>query len=397
MISVFTPHYAQNNKYIHEAYMSLCAQTVKDWEWIVLLNNGGFLGKINDPRIKIITPSGLGRNVNVGLLKKICCESAKGDILVELDGDDWLEPTCLEKVQEALQDADFCYSDTRRSCEGEQQEFFTKYWGWKVIQDDKGKYNQAMPPTIQAMRSIYWAPNHVRAWKTDFYNEIGGYDPKLPVCDDYDLLCRTFIHGTMKHIPEPLYNQRVHDKSTQVRLNNEIQELNKILFGKYAHDMLKKSFDKLIDLGAAHNKTEGFIGVDTHDADICCDLSQNWPFQDSEVGVIRASDFVEHLADPIKFMNEAYRVLVPGGFLLISVPSTDGRGAFQDPTHKSFWNSNSFWYYTNKAYSKYIPEYKGRFQLSRLINTKVNDEIVYTHAHLIALKDGYEPIGEVLC
>ena len=29
-------------------------------------------------------------------------------------------------------------------------------------------------------------------------------------------------------------------------------------------------------------------------------------------------------------------------------PSTDGRGAFQDPTHVSFYNENSFWYFTDR-------------------------------------------------
>jgi O-antigen biosynthesis protein len=37
--------------------------------------------------------------------------------------------------------------------------------------------------------------------------------------------------------------------------------------------------------------------------------------------------------------------LVPGGWLLAATPSTDVRGAFQDPTNCSFWNvPNSFWY-----------------------------------------------------
>ena len=33
--------------------------------------------------------------------------------------------------------------------------------------------------------------------------------------------------------------------------------------------------------------------------------------------------------------------------LLSLTPSTDGRGAYQDPTHVAFYNENSFWYYTN--------------------------------------------------
>jgi hypothetical protein len=55
---------------------------------------------------------------------------------------------------------------------------------------------------------------------------------------------------------------------------------------------------------------------------------------------------LRHPRGPIHVMNEAHRVLVPGGMLDIEVPTTEGRGAWQDPTHVTFWNRNSFLYYT---------------------------------------------------
>ena len=60
---------------------------------------------------------------------------------------------------------------------------------------------------------------------------------------------------------------------------------------------------------------------------------------------IRAWDAFEHLRYPIHSMNEAWRVLVPGGKLDLIVPTTDGRGAWQDPGHVSYWNPNSLWYF----------------------------------------------------
>ena len=44
-------------------------------------------------------------------------------------------------------------------------------------------------------------------------------------------------------------------------------------------------------------------------------------------------------------MNELWRVLKPGAKADIAVPTTDGPGAWQDPTHVSFWNRRSFLYY----------------------------------------------------
>jgi SAM-dependent methyltransferase len=139
----------------------------------------------------------------------------------------------------------------------------------------------------------------------------------------------------------------------------------------------------------------GFTTLDLKDADIIHDLNTPWPFADSSVGVIRAFDVFEHLKDPLFTMKELYRVLSPGGWAIIQVPSTDGRGAFQDPTHVSFWNENSFLYYTNKDLAKYI-DTPVRFQAARLHTTPVDARhICWTVAHLVSLKDGYTPPGLV--
>jgi len=75
------------------------------------------------------------------------------------------------------------------------------------------------------------------------------------------------------------------------------------------------------------------------------DLRDLWPWSDSSVAEILAMDVIEHLPDKIHTMNEMWRVLAPGAVVHIGVPTTDGPGAFQDPTHVSFWNRRSFLYY----------------------------------------------------
>lgn len=77
------------------------------------------------------------------------------------------------------------------------------------------------------------------------------------------------------------------------------------------------------------------------------DLNFRWPWEAGDADHIRAHDIIEHLKDPILTMNEAHRVLKAGGTFDIFVPTTDGRGAFQDPTHVTFWNPNSFFYYVD--------------------------------------------------
>lgn len=107
-----------------------------------------------------------------------------------------------------------------------------------------------------------------------------------------------------------------------------------------------------LDLGCGPNKMQGHVGVDLRPqpgVDIVADLTSTWPFRDNSVDEIRASHIVEHLPEPLNTMEELFRVLKPGAVANLELPSTNGPGAFQDPTHKSFWNLNSFLYYNRRG------------------------------------------------
>lgn len=74
------------------------------------------------------------------------------------------------------------------------------------------------------------------------------------------------------------------------------------------------------------------------------DLTGAWPWPDDAFAEVRAFDIVEHLLDKINTLNELWRVTRPGGVVELRVPTTDGPGAWADPTHVSFWNRRSFLY-----------------------------------------------------
>lgn len=102
-----------------------------------------------------------------------------------------------------------------------------------------------------------------------------------------------------------------------------------------------------LNLGCSDRLLPGFVNVDIcPPADELADLIEDWPWSDSSVELVRADDIFEHLPDKIHTMNECWRVLRPGGRLELFVPTTDGRGAFQDPTHCSWWTPNDLFYYT---------------------------------------------------
>ncbi|MBW4578441.1 MAG: glycosyltransferase [Tildeniella nuda ZEHNDER 1965/U140] len=149
-----------------------------------------------------------------------------------------------------------------------------------------------------------------------------------------------------------------------------------------------------IDLGCGIHKQEGFIGVDVtggSGVDVVADLNQRFPFSDNSIDLVRAYDVIEHLRDRIHTMNEIWRICKPNALVDIRVPSTDGRGAFQDPTHISFWNINSFKYYCVEfpAYLELCQSYgfQGAFSVVKLEHEEeVIDDVIQVRATLKAIK-----------
>ncbi|MBD2189808.1 glycosyltransferase [Pseudanabaena sp. FACHB-723] len=149
-----------------------------------------------------------------------------------------------------------------------------------------------------------------------------------------------------------------------------------------------------IDLGCGDWKPEGFIGVDIAsrpNVDVVANLNSRFPFPDSSADIIRAHDVIEHLEDRIHTMNELWRVAKPDGVIDIRVPSTDGRGAFQDPTHISFWNINSFMYYCveHPAYLNLnqIYGFKGAFRIESMEHELSEGDVVHVRALLRVVKE----------
>jgi len=205
------------------------------------------------------------------------------------------------------------------------------------------------------------------------------------------LLCRTFIETKMKHIDKPLYLYRIDGNNTWLKYNEEIQNNVMPIYDKYIEQMVLTLEGRKLDLGGRFNHDNRYESVDVDDADVIMDLEGYWTLGDESVSVIKANDVFEHLKDPLHTMKEAYRVLKTGGWLMGQVPSTDGRGAFQDPTHCSFWNENSFLYYTHRNWAKYI-DTPVRFQAVRLYTTEKDDnDVCWVKFHLIKLGDNRPP------
>jgi O-antigen biosynthesis protein len=340
---------------------------------------------------------------NVGFLKKFGCSHAGGEWLIELDHDDLLAPNAVERIlqeSEKHPDAVMIFSDCHYR---DWKQPWSPLYGWEYYEEADRRVNRSPEPYPQNLCRIFYGPDHVRAWRADWYHAVDGHDARLAVADDHDLTCRAWMHGpaAIYHIPECLYEYQTHADQTSIVRNGEVQSAQWAVYDRHverlALEWSRRQKALSLDLGGGLFPREGYIAVDRKRAAIRADLDQDWPFGDESCGVIRMADVAEHLRNPLHTMNEAWRCLRHGGFLFMRVPSTDGRAAFRDPTHVSFWNIESFWYYTKRAQRQFVePECKARFQVLRVHDIKV-DGILYTEAHLIALHDGPRFHGLVEC
>ena len=141
-----------------------------------------------------------------------------------------------------------------------------------------------------------------------------------------------------------------------------------------------------LDLGCGSQKRPGFLGVDRRQfpgVDGVTDLTQkHWLFDRPQLGSVKlvaattadgeprfmlpdnsvaeaySSHFLEHLdhnqAKPerVRFMNELWRVLVPGGKATITTPHWASNRAYGDFTHADKPVSEMFYCYLNKAWRK---------------------------------------------
>ncbi len=414
-VSVFTP--SHQTRFLDDCMHSLLAQTCGSWEWIVVLNQGArWRPPVEDPRLRVVVQDDIA---GVGASKRHACSLAQGEFLVELDHDDELRSDALELIVQAFDDhpdVGFVFSHFAQINEdGSRDETrFDERNGW-VYRDAKvdGRLVlqcDALDASPHNVSYIWFAPNHVRAFRRQVYELTGGYDATRDVLDDQDIMCRLYQLADFHLIDECLYLQRMHKRNTQreQEINARIQKETIALYDRYVEPnalaWAHRRGLKALDLGAAHNKAAGYLGVDQYEGpgvDIVGDVSKGIDLPDSSVGVIRAVDFLEHVRDKISLFNELYRLLAHGGMLLSLTPSTDGRGAFQDPTHVAFYNENSFWYFTDNDYARFVPQIACRFQTSRLVTYFPGDwheqhHISYVCANLIAIKDGPRQGGFLL-
>ena len=340
MFSFVTPLYNTNIEYFKKTYVSLCSQTINDWEWVLVDDSPeplesikDFLASIKDVRVRYyrIAPT----NGNIGLSKWRGNCMSKGKWLIELDHDDILMYWCLEFIKNAIKkfpNNKFIYSDNSTIDENDNVtpcqygDNYTFGLGYGHSYDSQTPDNKTIrtdssgPMNNACIRHIVGVPNHFRCWERNFYFSIGGHNQYLRIADDYELLVRSFLKTRFTHIMNCCYAQRFDGNNSQYQTCEDSDGQGNIADIQRRVRLISIFYDKqiherLIELGLNDDKwIEGdpyetaHVYEKLHLPDVCED--QYFPFEDKKsLGVFFLATSV--YKDYFKTFAESLKNLFP--------------------------------------------------------------------------------------
>lgn len=213
LISIITPVYNTEEKFLSAAIDSVLAQHYQNWE-LVLVDDGSSSEKTlstlrkyahEDKRIQL-----LHRKVNGGIstASNDALNIANGKFVGLLDHDDLLDPNALLEVIRVVKlwpEVDFIYSDEDKlSPDGL---FHSAY------------YKPDWSPEL-LLSTMY--TSHFSVYRTELLKSIGGFRPEYDGTQDYDLALRVSeVTRNVCHIPLILYHWRETPTSTAQNIGHK--------------------------------------------------------------------------------------------------------------------------------------------------------------------------------
>ena len=205
-VSVVLPTY-NRPQYLRSAIDSVFAQTFTDWELIVADDGSegetaAFVAALaSRPKVKVLRLAHVG---NPGAVRNAACRAARGEYIAFLDSDDvWLPEKLALQVASLRSRPQRGWGHTAFTVIDESGELLSgaraRWWpavdGWILESLIK------MEPVI-AMSSLIV--------RRGLLEQVGGFDNKQRMCEDYDLFLRFAGLTEMDGIRETLLHKRRH-------------------------------------------------------------------------------------------------------------------------------------------------------------------------------------------
>ena len=258
LMSIITTTFNSGSK-ILRPFRSLRAQSYQNWEWIIWDDSKD---KVTYDRLLELQKTDLRIRVFkapmhsgvIGEMKRIAAGMAYGSFIIEVDHDDDFHKDLLLWIKDAGDanpQADFFYTD----CAELVEDIYTPVsygdfvaFGYKTHINVWSDFHKCYltplivaPPNPVTLTHSVGVPNHVRVWRTEFYDKIGKHNPQLSVADDYELILRSFIYGTWCHIRAVGYYQyRNRDGNFTFIRNSLIQHNVKNIYSTYKDKLPKR-------------------------------------------------------------------------------------------------------------------------------------------------------------
>lgn len=306
LVTVYSSTYNSQDK-ILKPFKSLVKQTYKNWEWIIVDDSTNtdtwnkYLKVMHQKlpnRVKVYDTEGTSmsdylkdsreyKTMHCGLIGKmkgLAVSKGTGHILLELDHDDELEVSALQRIVDAFlrnKSVGFVYSSF---CELHDKSLEPHTYGHDFAYGYGTYWNQwssalntVVCPMIssrlnaQGVTHLVGLPNHPRAWTRSAYNKAGGYRSSLLVADDYDLLIRTFLTNKYAEITDLLYYQYRYPQTNTVLTNvtmsrnAQIQVLTNRLFRRYYDRLMKRCSQLGLPLQIRHMPYKNILDTDDSD------------------------------------------------------------------------------------------------------------------------------------
>ena len=226
LVTVYITNY-NYGKYIRQSINSVLKQTYQNFELIIIDdgstdNSKKIIDQFSEnKKVRVIYQKNKGLVISNNIAIKLC----KGEYIVRLDADDWLDVNFLQIMISNITKTKDCALVFCNYYETDTKGLVVKH----IYRHEFSKVKLMDQPAHGACSLI-----NVKILK-----ELGGYDNTLKCQDGVDLWIKIINKYKVKSVNLPLFFYRQHSKNLTKNTNNVLQNRNKIL-KKHSQNKNKK-------------------------------------------------------------------------------------------------------------------------------------------------------------